>query len=77
MIAAASAKALYAALLDPEQCRHLLLHTHKLKSVGHEPNLLSIVQGGLDTAVRALCDHLTTQLTAGACLARLCAEVRV
>ena len=75
-IAAATIDALYTALLGFEQCKHLLLHTHRLNSDGHEPKFLSVVQGGLDPAVRALSGHLTTQLTAGACLAMLCTEVR-
>ena len=75
MIAAATIAALYTALLGPEQCKHLLLHTHRLSTDGREPKFLSIVDGGLDPAVRALSGHLTTQLTAGACLAMLCTEV--
>ena len=77
-MAAALIDALHAALVvDHEQCRHLLLITHKLNSAVYEPEALSIVQGGLDPAMRALQGHLTAQLTAGACLARLCTEVGI
>lgn len=77
-MAAALIDALYAALVaDAEQCRHLLLNAHKLNSADYEPEALSIIRGGLDPAMRALQGHLAAQLTAGACLARLCTEVGI
>ena len=77
-MAAALIAALYAALVaDAKQCKHLLLNAHKLNSADYEPAAFSIIQSGLDPAMRALQGHLTAQLTAGACLARLCTEVGI
>ncbi len=63
--------ALYTALADPEQCKHLLLHTHTV--VGGSPRCNT--KGGFDAAMRGLKGQLTSRLTLGACLARMCSEV--
>ena len=77
-MAAALIDTLHAALVvDPEQCRHLLLNAHKFSSADDKPEALTIIRGGLDPAMRALQGHLAAQLTAGACLARLCTQVGI
>ena len=70
-VAAVTVDALYSALTDPEQCKHLLLHTHTVMGEG----LRSNTEEGLDGALRGLRGELTLQLTLGACLFRLCAQV--
>lgn len=70
-VAAVAVNALYTALADPEQCKHLLLHTHTV--VGGSPRCDT--KGGFDAAMRGLKGQLTSRLTLGACLARMCAEV--
>ena len=70
-VAAVAVNALYTALADPEQCKHLLLHTHTV--VGGSPRCDT--KGGFDAAMRGLKGQLTSRLTLGACLARMCTEV--
>ena len=70
-MAAVAVNALYTALADPEQCKHLLLHTHTV--VGGSPRCNT--EGGFYAAMRGLKGELTSRLTLGACLARLCSEV--
>ncbi|DBA75482.1 TPA: hypothetical protein ACH3X1_010733 [Trebouxia sp. C0004] len=69
-VAAVAVNALYTALADPEQCKHLLLHTHTV--VGGSPRCDT--KGGFDVAMRGLKGQLTSRLTLGACLARACTE---
>ena len=70
-MAAVAVNVLYTALADPEQCKHMLLHTHTV--VGGSPRCNT--EGGFDAAMRGLKGQLTSRLTLGACLARLCSEV--
>ena len=70
-VAAVTVDALHSALTDPEQCKHLLLFTYDVVSeeTGNK------TEEGFDGAVRGLRGQLTSQLTLGACLFRLCAQV--
>ena len=70
-VAAVIVDALHSALTDPEQCKHLLLHTHTVMGEG----LRSDTEEGFGGALRGLGGELTSQLTLGACLFRLCAQV--
>ena len=72
-VAAVTVDALHSALTDPEQCKHLLLRTHTVMGEG----LRSDTEEGFDGALRGLRGQLTSQLTLGACLFRLCAQVSV
>ena len=77
-MAAALIDALHAALVvDPEQCMQLLLNAQKSSSADDKPEALTIIRGGSVPAMRALQGHLAAQLTAGACLARLCTQVGI
>ncbi len=67
-IAAAAIDALHTALLDPEHCKHLLLNTYRVVTP-------VITQGSLHAVINGLQACLPAQMTAGACLARLCTEV--
>jgi hypothetical protein len=67
-IAAAAIDALHTALVDPEHCKHLLLNTYHVTGP-------AIVKGSLHTAINGLKACPPAQMTAGACLARLCTEV--
>ena len=67
-IAAAAIDALHTALLDPEQCKHLLLNTYQVTGP-------TIVEGSLHAAINGLKACPPAQMMAGACLARLCTEV--
>ncbi|DBB00612.1 TPA: hypothetical protein ACH3X3_002300 [Trebouxia sp. C0006] len=66
-IAAAAIDALHTALLDPEQCKHLLLNTYQVTGP-------TIVEGSLHAAINGLKACPPAQMMAGACLARLCTE---
>lgn len=70
-VATVAVNALYTALADPEQCKHLLLHTHTV--VGGSPRCDT--NGGFDAAMMGLKGQLTSRLTLSACLARICTEV--
>ena len=70
-VAAVTVDALHSALTDPEQCKHLLLHTHTVMGEG----LQSDTEEGFGGALRGLRGELTSQLTLGACMFRLCAQV--
>ena len=72
-VAAVTVDALHSALTDPEQCKHLLLDTYQVAS-GETGNN---TDGGFGGALRGLRGQLTSQLTLGACLFRLCAQVSV
>jgi len=61
-------EALYAALVDDEQGIHLLLHTHSLSGA----YIGTRYEAGFAQAITNLTSQLTAQLTAAACLARLC-----
>jgi len=63
---------LYTALLDEEQCKHLLLNTH---TVVDGRLYQSSTKEGFDPAMRLMKGHLAAQLTLAACLARLCSQV--
>jgi len=67
-LAAETVEALYAALVDDEQGRHLLLHTHSPSGayIGRKS------EAGFAQAITKLTSQLTAQLAAVACLARLC-----
>ena len=67
-IVAAAIDALHTALVDPEHCKHLLLNTHHVTG-------LTVVEGSLHPAIDGLKACPPAQMTAGACLARLCSEV--
>ncbi len=67
-IVAAAIDALHTALVNPEQCKHLLLNTHHVTG-------LAVVEGSLHAAIDGLQACLPAQMTASACLARLCTEV--
>ncbi|KAL0021777.1 hypothetical protein WJX79_009116 [Trebouxia sp. C0005] len=69
-VATVAVNALYTALADPEQCKHLLLHTHTV--VGGSPRCDT--NGGFDAAMMGLKGQLTSRLTLSACLARICTE---
>ena len=62
--------ALHAALVHEELCKHLLLGTHEVEK-GHG------LQVGFATAIRSLQGNLTAQLTAAACWARTCLQVKL
>ncbi len=62
--------ALHAALVHEELCKHLLLGTHEVEK-GHG------LQLGFATAIRSLQGNLTAQLTAAACWARMCLQVKL
>ena len=72
-VAAVAVDALHSALTDPEQCKHLLLRTHTVMGEG----LRGFTEDGFDGAMRGLDGQLTSQLTLGACLFRMCAQVSV
>jgi hypothetical protein len=65
---AAAIDALHTALVDPEQCKHLLLNTYHVTSP-------MLIQGSLHAAIDGLQACPPAQMTAGVCLARLCTEV--
>lgn len=67
-LAAAAIDALHTALVDPEDCKHLLLITYNVTSP-------MLIQGGLHAVINSLQAYPPAQMTAGACLARLCTEV--
>jgi len=58
-------------MVHEELCKHLLLGTHQVEQGHGTPE----VQLGFATAIRNLQGHLTAQLTAAACWARLYAQV--
>lgn len=66
-LAAAAIDALHTALVDPEDCKHLLLITYNVTSP-------MLIQGGLHAVINSLQAYPPAQMTAGACLARLCTE---
>jgi len=70
-LAAETIEALYAALADDEQGVHLLLQTHSPSGafIGQRS------EAGFAQAIRNLTSQLAAQLTAAACLARLCCLV--
>ena len=70
-MAAETGETLYVALVDDEQSRHLLLCTHSPFGayIGREAGPVQLVEN--------LTGQLTSQLTAAACLARLCVLVRM
>ncbi|DBB16957.1 TPA: hypothetical protein ACH3X3_014065 [Trebouxia sp. C0006] len=68
--AAVTVDALHAAMVHEELCKHLLLGTHQVEQGHGTPE----VQLGFATAIRNLQGHLTAQLTAAACWARLYAQ---
>ena len=70
-VAAVTVDALHSALTDPEQCKHLLLGTYEVTSKWTGNNN----EEGFDGALRGLRGQLTSQLTFGACLFRLFAQV--
>jgi hypothetical protein len=67
-LAAETVEALHAALADDEQGRHLVLRTHSPSGayIGRKP------EAGFAQTFTNLASQLTAQLTAAACLARLC-----
>jgi len=67
-IAAAAIDALHTALVDPEHCKHLLLNTYHVGTP-------VLTQGSLHAAINGLQACPPAQMTASACLARLCTEV--
>ncbi|KAL0045586.1 hypothetical protein WJX82_010696 [Trebouxia sp. C0006] len=71
--AAVTVDALHAAMVHEELCKHLLLGTHQVEQGHGTPE----VQLGFATAIRNLQGHLTAQLTAAACWARLYAQALV
>ena len=71
--AAVTVDALHAALVHEELCKHLLLGTRQVEEGHSAPGL----QPGFATAIRSLQGNLTAQLTAGACWARLCLQVKL
>lgn len=70
-MAAETVETLYVALVDDEQCRHLLLRTHSPSGayIGREAGSVQLLEN--------LTGQLASQLTAAACLARLCYLVRI
>ena len=69
--AAVTASALYTILSnDTEQCKFLLAGTHSLTS-----GCTQGLQRGFHGVITSLKQHLPAQLTAAACLARLCSVV--
>ncbi len=62
--------ALHAALVHEELCKHLLLGTHQVEKWRG-------LQLGFVTAIRSLQGNLTAQLTAAACWARMCLQVKL
>ena len=72
-LAAETVEALYVALVDDEQCKQLLLDTHSPSGTYINNNQ---VQNGFHEAITSLTNQLTAQLTAAACLARMCSLVR-
>jgi len=63
--ASVTVDALYVAMMDSKQCRHLLEGTQ----TGDRMQ-------GLTSAIRSLDGHLTAQLNASACLAHMLTQVR-
>ena len=70
IVALAAVGALQTALMDDQQCKHLLLRTYIVTGSHVKDNEL-----GFDPAIRGLKGRLTTQLTLGACLLKMCTQV--
>lgn len=72
--AAAAVNALWAALDHEEHCKYILQgkHLEQLKLYAEATGYKDDVNPSLHVAIKALGHHLPTQLTAAACLMRLC-----